>query len=80
MQQLVNGTFQSHSKNEVIAHKRQLVGLLQQSIPFLIAILDIMVQFLKFSFVSLLVDKHREITSFAPYYSKKQEQTKQLFV
>ena len=40
---LLTEHFNPIQQNEVIAHKRQLVGLLQQSIPFLVAILYIMI-------------------------------------
>ena len=55
----------------VDAMQMRSVGLLQQSIPFLIAILYIMVQNVKFSFIICSL-KNKEIIIFAHNYFNKQ--------
>ena len=62
-----------------VATKRELVGLLQQSIPFCVDIVYILVHFPKFSFINFEVLSAEKSSSLHNYF-KKHKQTKHLLI
>ena len=66
--------FQSHS----CCNKRQLIGLLQQSIPFSVELVYILVHFTKFSFINFVVLNAEKSSSLHIIILEKQTQTKHL--
>ena len=61
-----------------VATKRELVGLLQQSIPFHVDLVYILVHFSKFSLINFVVLSAEKSSSLHTIYFRKTQQTKQL--
>ena len=63
-----------------VATKRELVGLLQQSIPFHVDLVYILVHFSKFSLINFVVLSTEKSSSLHTIYFKKHKQTKHLII
>ena len=63
-----------------VATKRELVGLLQQSIPFHVVFVYILVHFSKFSLINFVVLSAEKSSSLHTIYFKKHKQTKHLII
>ena len=63
-----------------VATKRELVGLLQQSIPFCIDLVYILVHFPKFSLINFVALNTEKSSSLHTNILEKQKQTKHLIV
>ena len=63
-----------------VAAKRELVGLLQQSIPFCVDLVYIIVHFLKFSFINFVALNTEKSSSLHTIILEKHKQTKHLII
>ena len=63
-----------------VATKRELIGLLQQSIPFHVDLVYILVHFSKFSLINFVVLSAEKSSSLRTIYFKKHKQTKHLII
>ena len=63
-----------------VATKRELIGLLQQSIPFHVDLVYILVHFSKFSLINFVVRSAEKSSSLHTIYFKKHKQTKHLII
>ena len=63
-----------------VATKRELVGLLQQSIPFHVDLVYILVHFSKFSLINFVVLSAEKSSSLHIIYFKNHKQTKHLII
>ena len=69
-----------HFNPNHVATKRELVGLLQQSIPYHVDLVCIIVHFSKFSLINFVVLSAEKSSSLHTIYFKKHEQTKHLII
>ena len=69
-----------HFNPILVATKRELVGLLQQSIPFHVDLVYILVHWSKFSLINFVVLSVEKSSSLHTIYFKKHKQTKHLII
>ena len=63
-----------------VATKRELIGLLQQSIPFCIELVYILVHFPKFSLINFVAQNAEKSSSLCTIILEKHKQTKHLII